>query len=238
VAIRAERARLEELIEGLRHRRTDLVDELQAVDERLWTASSRHHQLGQVLGEEDPQPALWEPEVREVLAGRPAVNNDDDGLLRGAAIRHAAVRAALADAEPARPRHYREWLDLIEAGGRRIDGRDPGATLLTQLYRCPLIVRTPEPGTYQLDRGALDGLEARREAVHAEAATQVKSAAAHEHAAIDLVHALAGIEAEVRRADRAIAEANELIEALDARDFFPGLKARPAAVAVAVAVAA
>ena len=231
-AVQAERERLESLIEDLKHRRTDLVEELQAVDDRLRSATSRHRQLRHALGEDDPQPALWEPDVREVLEERPALK-EDDGLLRGAAIRRAAVRAALGEDRPESPRHYREWLDLIEAAGRRIDGRDPGATLLTQLSRCPLIARAPHAGPYQLDPGALHRLEAKREALHAEAANTLKSAAGQEDRAIDLARVLAQVEAEVRRTDRTIAEAKDLIETLNAWAFFSGSFARSTAIAPA-----
>ncbi len=119
---------------------------------------------------------MWQPAVEEVLAGRPAHQPDD--RLRLAAIRQPAVRAALADDDPGRPRHYREWLELVERHtGRRVDGRDRGATLLTQLSRCPLIVRAPEPGTYVLDADALVRLERRRDDLRAVAAAKVSAAA-------------------------------------------------------------
>ena len=229
-AVQAERQRVEALIESLHAEHDGLVEEIRAIERKLHAALERHRQLGHVLGEEDAQPALWKPEPRELLARR-AADKEDDGLLRGAAIRAAAVRAALADDEPARPRHYREWLDLVEASGDRIDGRDPAATLLTQLSRCPLIVRSVEPGTYQLDPGALDRLGAKRDTLHAAASAKVSAAAAKEYDAIDLAHALAPVEAEVRRTNKAITEAIALAESLGAADFFSGSFARATAIA-------
>jgi hypothetical protein len=220
-AVQAERQRVEALIEILRTGHDGLVEEILAIERKLHAAVERHRQLGQVLGVEDAQPALWKPEPRELLARR-TVNNEDDGRLRGAAIREAAVRAALANGEPARPRHYREWLALIEASGDRIDGRDPAATLLTQLSRCPLIVRSIEPGTYQLDPGALARLRAKRDMLHAKASAQVSAATERDYDAIELAHALAHVEAEVRRTDKAIAEATNLADSLGAADFLSG----------------
>jgi hypothetical protein len=221
-AVAAERERLEKAIEELKHRRVDLVEELQLVDDRLRTATSRHRQLGHVLGEEDAQPPLWDPEPREVLAGRTA-HQEVDGVLRGAAIRQAAVKAALADADPGRPRHYREWLDLVQAhAGRRVDGRDPGATLLTQLSRCPLISRAPEAGTYRLDPGALQRLQALRDQLHEQVAAEVQASANRDGGAIDLAQTVSRIEADVRKIERTIAEATDLVDALDAREFFSG----------------
>lgn len=221
-AVAAERERLEKAIEELKHRRVDLVEELQVVDEHLATATSRHRQLGHVLGEEDVQPPLWDPEPREVLVGRSA-HQEVEGVLRGAAIRQAAVKAALAEPDPGRPRHYRDWLDLVEAhSGRRVDGRDPGATLLTQISRCPLIIRASEAGTYLLDPGALQRLHSLRDQLHDQAAALVKASADREGGAIDLAQALGRIEADVRRVDRTLAEAADLVIALGAGDFFAG----------------
>ena len=47
-----------------------------------------------------------------------------EGQLRGGAIREGAVRAALAQDRPEQPRHYRDWLTLIEDAGDTILGQD------------------------------------------------------------------------------------------------------------------
>lgn len=222
-AVAQERNRLEGLVAGLQSDRDRLRDELADIEHQLSTATDRHRQLGHVLGEDDEgQPPLWRPEV-PVRGLRPSdgENSPTDEPLRGAAIRQAAVEAALThNEEPARSCHYRDWLRLIEAGGRRVDGQDPAATLLTQLSRCPLIVRAPDPGTYRLDAGALGRLRAKRDALAAEAAAEVAEAAEHGYDAIDLSQALGRIEAEVRRTDRAITEATAVIDALEADWFF------------------
>ena len=155
----------------------------------------------------------------EPRAGRSA--SHPDGGLRGAAIRQAAVAVALAQADrPGRPRHYRDWLALIEASDQRIEGRDPAATLLTQLSRCPLIVRAPEAGTYQLDPHAITRLRERRSALMAEADAQVATASERDYDALDLAQALARVQADVQRTEKALAEAEQLVARLDAAWFF------------------
>lgn len=219
-AVQVERVRLQAVVDELSAARDDLVEQLEDVEARLRLAVSRHRQLGHVLGEDDEQPPLWQPDIGEVLAGRPARHEDD--RLRGAAIRHAAVRAALADPDPGRPRHYREWLDLVEHhAGRKVDGRDPAATLLTQLSRCPLIVRAPEAGTYRLDADALVRLERRRDDLRAAAAAKV-SAAAHrpDSDPIDLARQLARVDVEVRRMERELHDVVNLVDALGVEGFF------------------
>ena len=222
-AITEERRRLEGLIGALRGAHTRLGDELREVERQLDEATRRHRHLGHVLGEDDDGQVLLFADREHVPA--PPADEQDDGLLRGAAIRQAAVQAALGDEDPRRPRHYRRWLDLIQAAGQRIDGRDAAATLLTQLSRCPLIIRSTQPGYYELDPDALARLRAKRDALHAEAGAQVAAAAERNRDAIDLAQALARIEADIRRTDRAIAEATELVDALGARAFFMGAEA-------------
>lgn len=175
------------------------------------------------------KPPLFGPDVGEVLAGRAAGHEIDDRL-RGAAIRQAAVRAALANPDPGRPRHYREWLELVQTHtGRRVDGRDPGATLLTQLSRCPLIVRASEAGVYRLDAEALVRLERRRDELRAVAADRVRAAArgpGSDPASVadDLVR----IEADIRKVERELRVAVDEIGMSDAACFFTSCSATTA----------
>jgi hypothetical protein len=218
-AVRAERARLSGFVSQLDERRARLHEELTAVTAQLDAARERERQLLHVLGEEGEDVDDGVDEDHEGLTRRTA--DHDNGALRGAAIRRAAVAVALAqDDRPGRARHYRAWMELIEAAGERIDGRDPAATLLTQLSRCPLIVRAPEAGTYQLDPHALARLRERRRALLAEADAQVATASEREYDALDLAQALARVQADVQRTERALAEAEQLVDRLDAAWFF------------------
>ncbi len=82
-------------------------------------------------------------------------------VLKGAEIRHLAVRLIASSAEPTRPIHHGEVYDLLLTSGYVIGGRDPHATLLTQLTRSPVLRRTGEPGFYALDLDAVPRLQKR-----------------------------------------------------------------------------
>jgi hypothetical protein len=239
-AVQAEREKLDEVVAALNQRYDELTAELNAVCLQLREVSERNIQLARVLGEDVEHLLLdlAEPDGDRIEAddGPQLDQGGDRGRtrralrprrraraiarrrgLRGAAIRMAAVKAALGDEEPGRPRHYRDWLALIE---ERIDGQDPAATLLTQLSRCPLIARTEDPGVYRLDPRALVRLHSERDALRAEADERVTSTDNRDYDVIDLAQALAGVEASIRRIDRAINEAQNFIDRLDTKEFF------------------
>jgi hypothetical protein len=232
-AVSAERERLDQVAAFLHADQARLDAELAAVSAQLADVAHRREQLARFLG--DPGESEPSRAAPKKLRSRPEQGHD--GSLRGAAIREAAVRAALAQDRPEQPRHYREWLRLIETAGQTIHGQDAAATLLTQLSRCPLVARAREPGTYRLDRDALVRLREERDALHAEAGAEVASTNDREYDVIDLAQALAAVEARVRRIDRAIQEAVDLVDRLNAGWFFTdpdqpqGSAAPPAAVA-------
>jgi hypothetical protein len=215
-ALRAERERLDHVLASLLQAGRELELELGAVQAQVEAAVEKRDELARFLGEPESRKPARRRAGRRISSSAPA----DDGQLRGGAIREAAVRAALAHNEPERSWHYREWLELIEATGQRIHGRDPAATLLTQLSRCPLIVRGPEPGNYRLDRDALVRLRQQRDAVQAEADAKLVRTDNRDYDVIDLAQALAAVEARVKRIDRAIAEAVKLVDRLGATWFF------------------
>jgi hypothetical protein len=130
------------------------------------------------------------------------------------------------DPDPGRPRRYREWLDLVQAHtGRRGDGRDPGATLLTQLSRTPLIVRTSEAGVYRLDDEALVRLQQRRDELRASAAVQVREAARRpESDPTALAEDLVRLEAEIRKVERELRVAVNEVGTSEAAQFFSSSK--------------
>jgi hypothetical protein len=216
-AVTAERERLDQVTITLDETYGRLQAELAAVVAQLADVAQRREQLARFLGEE-PSDHDRRPVAARTLTD--AGVQPSDGSLRGAAIREAAVRVALGQERPEQPRHYREWLTLIEATGQSVHGQDSAATLLTQLSRCPLIARALEPGTYRLDRDALLRLRQQREALHAEAGAQIAGTNDRDYDVIDVAQALAAVDARVRRIDRAIRDAADLVERLDASWFF------------------
>lgn len=235
-AITVERERLDKVATMLSATQDRLQAELATVLAQLADVEQRQRQLSRFLGEDfdDDQPTRSAART----LGRSDAEQRADAALRGAAIRQAAVRAALSEDQPERPRHYRDWLALIEAAGQTIHGQDAAATLLTQLSRCPLIVRALEPGTYRLDRDALARLRQQRDDLHAEAGARVASTNDRDYDVIDLAQALAAVEARVRKLDRAIHEATDLVDRLDAGWFFTDPNESPDTAQPPTAVAA
>jgi hypothetical protein len=75
-------------------------------------------------------------------------------VLRGPAIREAAVRVLIAQPGPIEALHYRRWYELLVEAGYHIAGKDPLAVFLTQLSRSPLVRKASAPGVYEVDRQA------------------------------------------------------------------------------------
>jgi hypothetical protein len=90
--------------------------------------------------------AMAGTEPKDVEALRPGAT-----VVRGQAIREAAVRALAASPRAFEPVHYREWFELLCAEGLVPAGKDPLATFLTQLGRSPVVTRTSGQGVYMVD---------------------------------------------------------------------------------------
>ncbi len=114
-----------------------------------------------------------EASQRERSGGGDAVVQGSSGeqsqtVLRGPAIRAAAVRVLLA--APRRPEalHYRQWFELVAEAGYGVAGKDPLAVFLTQLSRSPLVRRGTQSGVYELDVQAPARLRRRLEDLQAQ----------------------------------------------------------------------
>ena len=106
--------------------------------------------------------AVLEPE--EVL---PPVRDEP---LRGRAIWEAALEALFRRHSQPVEIHYRQWFDLVVLGGRTIAGKDPLASFLTQVGRCPLADRVVgRAGYYRVDLALASrrAVEERRSAAEA-----------------------------------------------------------------------
>jgi hypothetical protein len=92
----------------------------------------------------------------------------DRTVLRGPAIREAAVRVLIAQPGSIDALHYRRWYELLVEAGCRVAGKDPLAVFLTQLNRSPLVRKASAPGVYEVDRQAPIRIRQRLDRLQAE----------------------------------------------------------------------
>jgi hypothetical protein len=178
-ALAAERAELDRHRARLLAARESLRAELERIESALASIEERSVLLDRL--DARPAAAAPAPEVpatepsgeepraeRALGASEAATVAGTRALLRGPAIRRAAVGVLLE--HPARPEalHYRAWFQLVRDAGYTIAGKDPLAVFLTQLSRSPAIRRGTASGVYELDRGAPRRLRRRRDELHAE----------------------------------------------------------------------
>jgi hypothetical protein len=78
-----------------------------------------------------------------------------DNRLRGKRLLEVAVELLSNHAGSGVPIHYRAWFALIQEAGHLVGGKDPLATLLTQLNRAPQVEHVGHrSGLYQLREAA------------------------------------------------------------------------------------
>jgi hypothetical protein len=157
----AERADLVRHRERLTHERSRLLSELHELDEGLAAVDRRLEVLSELAGEPD----ALAPENANVS---PAASDENRTVLRGPAIREAAIRVLIAQPGPIEAMHYRRWYELLVEAGYRIAGKDPLAVFLTQLSRSPLVRKASAPGVYEVDRQAPLRIRQRLERLQAE----------------------------------------------------------------------
>lgn len=148
-----ERSRLSRELAKLDLRLATLRVELSRAEAERIEVAAQISRIDDLIGAPQPTPEALEPRA---------------GYLRGAEIRHAAIRVAANRARATTPLHYSDWYAHLREAGYAIDGRDPLATFLTQLNRSPLIVKAAQPGYYALDLNAIDRLQARLTELHTE----------------------------------------------------------------------
>ena len=168
----AEQADLVRHRERLTHERARLLGELRQLDEALAAADRRLGMLAELAGQAEGSVAEDGSEAPGTSTApspaQDATQDDDRPVLRGPAIREAAVRVLLAQPEPIEALHYREWYELLVGAGFRIAGKDPVAVFLTQLSRSPLVRKASAPGVYEVDRQAPHRIRHRLERLQAE----------------------------------------------------------------------
>jgi hypothetical protein len=179
-AAAAEQADLTRHRERLTRERVRLLGELRQLDAALAAADRRLEVLTELVGPPEvlatPEPAT--PGATAVAAGATAAtphadttatgHEDNRPLLRGPAIREAAVRVLISQPEHVDALHYRRWYELLVAAGYRVAGKDPLAVFLTQLSRSPVVRKASTAGVYELDRQAPLRIRQRLERLQAE----------------------------------------------------------------------
>jgi hypothetical protein len=173
-AAAAEQADLMRHRERLTRERSRVLGELRDLDEALAATDRRLEVLAELAGPppasdaEAAAPPLGSPTAGETAPTQDASDGETGQVLRGPAIREAAVRVLIAQPEPIEALHYRQWYDVLVGAGFRVAGKDPLAVFLTQLSRSPLVRKASAPGVYEIDRHAPLRIRQRLERLQAE----------------------------------------------------------------------
>lgn len=170
-AAAAERADLDRHRERLTRERDRVLAELRQLDEALAVAARRLEVLDRLVEPFEPAPATSELEIQSVASSKAVETSHEHEarpVLRGPAIREAAVQVLISQAEPIEALHYRRWYELLEHAGYRVAGKDPLAVFLTQVSRSPVVRKATEPGVYEVDRQAPLRIRQRLERLQAE----------------------------------------------------------------------
>lgn len=155
----AERKRIERELQRLAQRHDHLISELAAVDAAQRDLADQLRALKRFVNAEEASKGGHEPDGPQRGLGdngrRAAPQGAEAGgghvLLRGAAIRQAAVRLLASSPQGRAAIHYRDWYALVFDRGYVVAGKDPYATFLTQVTRSPAVRRGPTSGTYVVD---------------------------------------------------------------------------------------
>src|SRR3954453_15291913 len=157
-AAAAERADLGRHRERLLGARDRVRAELAAIEASLRDLDERDALLDRIAG---PAPAV-------AVSPPPGSASPGATLLRGPAIRRAAVEVLRSLPDRPQALHYRAWFDALRAAGYAVAGKDPLAVFLPQLSRSPVVRRGTQSGVYELDSTAPRRLRERLDGLHAE----------------------------------------------------------------------
>jgi hypothetical protein len=166
-AAQAEQADLVRHRQRLSDERNRLLEELRQLDQALAASDRRLEVLAELAGE--PLGSPIHDRAPMSVGGDIAENGTESrALLRGPAVREAAVRVLLEQPDPIEALHYRRWYELVVEAGFEVAGKDPLAVFLTQLSRSPLVRKASAPGVYEVDRQAPLRIRQRLERLQAE----------------------------------------------------------------------
>ena len=161
-AVAAERGDLERRRDGLLERRRRVQAELDEIEAAVAELDEQLLLIGRLAGEDRP------PEQPPIVAENASPDTAPVSILRGPAIRVAAVRVLLSQPRRREALHYREWFELLAGAGYSVAGKDPLAVFLTQLSRSPLVRRGTQSGVYELELQAPARLRSRLQDLQAE----------------------------------------------------------------------
>ena len=206
-AVAAERDDLQRRRDALLERRRRVQQELDEIEASVAEFDERLALINRLAGEDSQRE---HPGDRHVAVENDPTGDDTRPVLRGPAIRSAAVRVLLA--HPRRPEalHYREWFQLLREAGYAVAGKDPLAVFLTQLSRSPLVRHGTQGGVYELDRQAPARLRRQLEDLQ----TQLRELTAASSATTDLSSIRgrrSALNLEIGKVEKALEEAEETI---------------------------
>jgi hypothetical protein len=119
----------------------ELAKEYLAIKARISEARGRADRLRRLADHVEVQAAADEHILRELegaLGMRAQLQIEQlDQALSGRRVAEVAVAVAKRDLDPGQVIHYKEWYALLRAAGFRIGGKDPLASFLSNISRCP-----------------------------------------------------------------------------------------------------
>ncbi len=155
-AAAAERDELRRHRERLLDARESLRAELARIESSLHDVDERDALLDRLTG----------PAAERVVTPAAADTAAGATLLRGPAIRRAAVEVMLRHPQRPEALHYRDWYEALRQAGFAVAGKDPLAVFLTQLSRSPAVRKSSQSGVYELDRSAPTRLRRQLDQLH------------------------------------------------------------------------
>ncbi len=119
----------------------ELAKEYLAIKSRVLEARNRADRLHRLAEHVEAQAAADEHILRELegaLGMRAQLQIEQlDQALSGRRVAEVAIAVAKRDLDPGQVIHYKEWYALLQAAGFRIAGKDPLASFLSNISRCP-----------------------------------------------------------------------------------------------------
>jgi hypothetical protein len=129
----------------------------------------------------------------------------------GAEIRRVAIDLLRKTGHPPAPIHYRQWLEIVENAGYRVEGKRPDAVFLGQLGRSPVVKATTRAGWYELDEEAPRRIADEIEALEKQMGELAMDASEPPDRLIGQMERRQDLSASIRKAQRELKEAVALL---------------------------